>query len=313
MNELIHLRSIDDLKHLKTSSSLKILGGGSNILLTKNVEHPIVKMEIQGIEIFNDTDDEVMVRVGGGIIWSNLVNWALEHNLAGIENLSLIPGTVGAAPIQNIGAYGVELKDVFVSLSAWNIDKKELQVFHREQCRFAYRNSIFKQELKNKYIICSVDLRLQKQAIINRNYGAINQKLELKNISEPTIRDISEAVIEIRREKLPDPAIIGNAGSFFKNVLVEYDQFIKLYEKFETVPHFIQENGKVKIPSGWLIESCGWKGKQLGNVACYKDQALVIVNCGHATGKEILNFAEMVFESVLDKFGIQLEPEVNIW
>lgn len=312
-NELIHIRSLDDLTSLNSSSPLKILGGGSNVLLTKNADHPVVRMEIQGIDIFQDSENEVLVRVGGGVIWNDLVNWALEHNLAGIENLSLIPGTVGAAPIQNIGAYGVELKDVFISLMAWNLDKTQLEVFDREQCRFAYRNSIFKQELKNKFIICSVDLKLQKQATINRSYGAINQRLELKNILHPGIKEISEAVIEIRNEKLPDPKLIGNAGSFFKNVLVEEDRFKKLHEKFAAMPYFIQDDGMVKIPSGWLIESCGWKGRQLGNVACYKNQALVIINCGQATGKEILNFAELITHSVFEKFGLQLEPEVNIW
>lgn len=311
--ELIHIRCIDDLSQIQASAPIKILGAGSNILLTKNIEQAIVKMEIQGIDIIDENKDAVYIRIGGGVIWHDLVLWALQHNLAGIENLSLIPGTVGAAPIQNIGAYGVEIKDVFISLQAWNIEKSQMETFSHDQCNFSYRNSIFKQTLKDKYVICFVTLQLQKNAIINKSYGAINQKLNTKNIEHPGIRDISEAVIEIRNEKLPDPKLIGNAGSFFKNVLISYEQYMKLQQDFDEMPHYLQKDGMVKIPAGWLIESCGWKGKQIGQVACFNKQALVITNSGNASGSEILNFSKSVASSVFEKFGLHLEAEVNIW
>lgn len=291
---------------------LFILGGGSNILLAKDLDNLVLKNEINGIEIIRDFKHCVHVAIGGGENWHKVVLWAIKNNLGGIENLSLIPGTVGAAPIQNIGAYGVELKDVFINLDAIFLKDGSKKVFHKKHCDFGYRDSIFKRSLKGKVLISKVVLKLTKKHRINSSYGAIQAILENNKIKNPGIQDISKAVIQIRSSKLPDPAIIGNAGSFFKNPEISKSAFLKLQKKFPDIVFYQLPNGKVKIPAGWLIEKDGWKGKQVGNTGNHAKQALVIVNYGKASGLEIEAHANRVMLSVKKKFGIQLQAEVNI-
>ena len=292
-------------------NQLLILGGGSNMLFTKNFDGLIIKISIPGIS-FTTQGDEVLVTAGGGIVWDDLVKYCVAHGFAGIENLSLIPGTVGASPIQNIGAYGVELKDIFHSCTAFEIATSELKIFNYADCNFSYRDSIFKNELKGKYIIVSVIFHLSKQVNLQTYYGAITAELANRNITAPTIADISKVVSHIRVSKLPDPKTIGNAGSFFKNPVIEAHQFNELVKHFEDVVSYPVPNGKVKLAAGWLIEQCGFKGKVVGETGTWKNQALVLVNHGHATGQEVYNFSEQIIKKVYTKFNIKLEREVNI-
>lgn len=290
-----------------------ILGGGSNMLLANDMKALVIKNNILGKTIVEETTDEVLLSIGGGENWHSLAQWCVSRNYGGIENLSLIPGTVGAAPIQNIGAYGVELKDVFHSLEAVDLETGEMTTFDKQACQFAYRDSIFKQKLKGKYCITKVVLRLQKTAHqIHLKYGAIKKMLEEKGIQQPNIQDMSEVIIAIRSSKLPDPAILGNSGSFFKNPEIERSQFEELQEAFPTIVFYDLPDGKVKVPAGWLIEQCGWKGKRVGETGAYAKQALVLVNYGKATGQEIWQLAMNIVESVKNKFGIELNPEVNV-
>ena len=291
---------------------LLVLGGGSNILFTRDFDGLIIKMSIPGISIIPANSDEIIVSSGAGVVWNDLVNYCVSNGFAGIENLSLIPGTVGASPIQNIGAYGVELKDVFHSCKAYNISTGEPRIFSFDDCRFGYRDSIFKNELKNKYIITAVNFKLTKNGHINTQYGAIKEELAKRNIIDPDISDISEVVASIRVSKLPDPSTIGNAGSFFKNPVIEQDEFQRLVRQFPDIVNFPAPGGKIKIAAGWLIEQCGFKGKVVGNTGTWKNQALVIVNHGGATGHEVYSFSEQIIEKVDAKFGIRLEREVNI-
>ena len=292
---------------------VRVLGGGSNILLTGDLPGLTIKNEIGGIQIFLENELEVLVKIGGGVVWHDLVLWAVEQGLGGIENLSLIPGTVGAAPIQNIGAYGVELKDVFHSLDAFDLETGEFRSFNLEECRFGYRDSVFKRELKGRFCIVHVYLRLQKSPKTNTAYGDIQRTLAEMGIENPTIRDVSNAVVHIRQSKLPDPAVIGNAGSFFKNPELEAADFQRFSEKFPAAPRYPQPDGRVKIPAGWLIEQAGWKGQRFGDAGCHAKQALVLVNYGEAKGGDILDLAEKIQASLLEKFGIALTPEVNVW
>jgi len=294
------------------SAPIFVLGGGSNLLLTKDLNATVLYNQIKAIEIVQENDTTVQIKVGGGVVWDDCVSWAVEHGYGGIENLSLIPGSVGAAPIQNIGAYGVELKDVFVLLEAIDLETGEKKLFTKKECAFGYRNSIFKSEYKGAYFITYVHLQLQKQPVLNLSYGAILDKLKEKNIDKPTILDVSNTVKEIRKTKLPDPAEIGNSGSFFKNPVVSKQEFQRLENEFKDLRYYAQEDGKYKIPAGWLIEQCGWKGKRIGNTGSYAKQALVIVNYGGATGDEVEQHALNVKKSVYAKFGILLEAEVNI-
>jgi UDP-N-acetylmuramate dehydrogenase len=291
-----------------------ILGGGSNLLLTKDFERVVLKNEIKGKRISSfDEDNKVLLTVGGGENWHELVLYSLANGLGGIENLSLIPGTVGAAPIQNIGAYGVELCDVFNHLEAVHLQTGEKRLFNKEECQFAYRNSIFKQELKGQYCITAVGLiltRCEHQCSIS--YGAIQQELALRGVNDPTPKDISDVVISIRSRKLPDPSVLGNSGSFFKNPVVSTDVFDQLLAKYPSMPHYMLGNQQVKIPAGWLIEQAGWKGKRIGDAGTYDKQALVLVNHGHATGKGLWFFAQLLIKAVKAKFGIELRPEVNV-
>ena len=309
--------SVAELRELILDPALKslpkfILGGGSNILFTQDFNGLIIRNRIRGIEITDETDDHGRVKAGAGEVWHSFVLWTLDHNLAGLENLSLIPGSVGAAPIQNIGAYGVEIKDTFYELEAMSLEDGSLTTFSREECKFGYRDSIFKREAKNKFVIVSVTFQLSKKPALNTSYGAIEQELKAMNVQNAGISEISQAVINIRSSKLPDPAKIGNAGSFFKNPEVEISIFEKLKSEYPDLVGYKTGNNKMKLAAGWLIEQCGWKGKVSGHVGMHKQQALVLVNYGGATGSELIQHARAVQSSVREKFGVELEMEVNV-
>lgn len=311
--------SISSIKQLKEvlateiakTNSILIMGGGSNILFTEQYPGLVILNKIMGIEFTDGGEDAALLKVGGGEVWQDLVDFTLKQNLGGLENLSLIPGSVGAAPIQNIGAYGVELKEVMESLTAIELVTGKERIFSNAECDFGYRNSVFKKELKDKYLIANVSLRLSKKPVLNTSYEAINSLLNEKGISKPTVRDVSTAVIEIRQSKLPDPAKLGNAGSFFKNPLVDKIDYEGLKLLFSNIPGYT--NGEqVKIPAAWLIEQCGWKGRRFGNVGVHDKQPLVLVNYGDGKGEDIKNLAEDIKVSVADKFGIELEAEIRI-
>jgi UDP-N-acetylmuramate dehydrogenase len=290
-----------------------ILGGGSNLLFTKaKLEYLVLKNNIPGIRKIREDQDHVYICAGAGENWHGLVQYCIAHNYGGIENLSLIPGNTGAGPMQNIGAYGVELKDTFYELEALHIHDKRKDIFNAEQCRFGYRESVFKKELKGQYIITSVTLRLDKKPKFNTAYGAIGQELDKMGIKELSLEAIGKAVCNIRTSKLPDPAQIGNAGSFFKNPEITVQKFQTLLTRFPSMVNYPLANGNVKLAAGWLIEQCGWKGKSAGNAGVHSLQALVLVNNGKARGEEIYNLSQQVLDSVQEKFDILLEREVNI-
>ncbi len=306
--------SLDELRQaIRQPAPLLVLGGGSNIVFTRDVEGMVIKNTIRGMEVVQESEDKVFVKVGAGERWHDFVLWAVEQDFGGIENLSLIPGTVGAAPIQNIGAYGVELKDVFVSLEAMDITAGTMRVFEYAECRFGYRDSIFKHEEKGRWCITSVTFSLTRnEHHLNTSYGDIQRTLAQMNVVQPTVADVSQAVIAIRSSKLPDPAVIGNCGSFFKNPETDRSVLDHLRLHHPQAPHYDLPDGRVKIPAGWLIEQCGWKGKRVGHTGCYEKQALVLVNYGGATGEEVRNLAYAIINSVEKTFAIRLEPEVNI-
>lgn len=312
-----HLYRISDFDELKLAvcylENPLILGGGSNVLPIGDLKRNMIRVELKGIEIEERIGEEPLVHVAAGENWHQFVLWTLEKGLGGVENLSLIPGTVGAAPLQNIGAYGVELESIFESLEALRIGDGELVTFKKADCDFGYRDSIFKREAKDKYVVTSISLRLQRHHKLNTSYGAIQELLSERSISAPTIRDVSDAVMHIRQSKLPDPDQIGNAGSFFKNPIIPKEQFEALKEQFPKIPGYPASEKTVKIPAGWLIEQAGWKGKSVGNAGSYEKQALVIVNHGGATGEEIWEFAQLIIKSVDQLYGIELSPEVNVW
>jgi UDP-N-acetylmuramate dehydrogenase len=289
-----------------------IIGGGSNLLLTKDFDGIVLRNEILGKTIKEETAEHVVVKVGGGENWHEFVLWAVEKNFGGIENMSLIPGSVGASPMQNIGAYGVEIKDVFDHLFAYHIETGETHRFSLEECQFGYRESVFKRALKNQYVISEVCFRLEKNRKVNTTYGAIEQELKKMGISSPTIRDVSNAVIAIRQSKLPNPAELGNAGSFFKNPVVEENIANKILEDYPSAPVYPAENGKKKLAAGWLIEQAGWKGKTIGTCGVHKLQALVLVNYGGSTGEQIYDLSSSIISDIQEKFGVTLEREVNI-
>lgn len=290
-----------------------ILGGGSNILFTQDMPGLVIRNRIGGISVVRRFKNRVWVRVGGGEVWHDFVQWAVAQDFGGVENLSLIPGSVGAAPVQNIGAYGVELKDVFVGLEAIDLGTGQKQYFSRAACRFGYRDSFFKHEGKGRYCITSVTLSLSTQRHrLNTSYGDIRKTLETMGVQHPTVAAISEAVIRIRSSKLPDPAVIGNCGSFFKNPETERAVLERIQQTHPNAPHYPLPDGRVKIPAGWLIEQCGWKGKRVGNTGSYEKQALVLVNYGGATGQEVKNLAMAIIDSVEKAFGVRLEAEVNM-
>lgn len=310
--------SIEELNALLNDSPLTthysplILGGGSNVLLTKDVDGLVLKNELSGIEKVGEDEDHVYIKSGAGENWHQFVLYCLKNNYAGVENLALIPGSVGASPMQNIGAYGVELKDVFHSLEAFHIKEKAVHTFSLNDCRFGYRESVFKHHLKGQFIITSVTYKLFKKPIYNTSYGAIHQELENMGVKELNIQTISQAVINIRSSKLPDWKLIGNAGSFFKNPEIDKNQYEDLKKLHPAMVAFPLPNGNVKLAAGWLIEQCGWKGYRNGDAGCYPKQALVLVNYGTATGREIFELSEMILQSVKQKFCITLEREVNI-
>lgn len=291
-----------------------ILGGGSNILITRDLDVLVIKNEMKGISVIGEDAGFARVRVNGGENWHQFVQWAVARGWGGVENLSLIPGTVGAAPMQNIGAYGVEIKDVVLHVEALDLETGSISVFQKEECRFGYRHSIFKEAgYKNRFFILSVTLQLDKHPQVNTRYADVEKKLLEQHIEHPGIMDVHRAVIEIRQNKLPDPARLGNAGSFFKNPVLTEKNYQKLQSIKPDAPHYTFQPGLVKVPAGWLIDQAGWRGRKAGRVGCYEKQALVIVNLGGATGAEIRDFALTVQEDVRQKFGIQLEPEINIW
>lgn len=315
-------------KHFVTVSTLKeltavlehtnypekfILGGGSNLLLTKNVDALIIHINIKGITICSETEDHVFVQANAGENWHEFVLWSLQRNFGGLENLSLIPGNVGTSPIQNIGAYGVELKDVFYSCEAININTKNTETFSNADCEFGYRNSIFKQDAKGQYIITSVTFKLTKHNhALHTNYGAIKNELEVMGVSQPTITDISKAVITIRNSKLPNPKEIGNSGSFFKNPVISTSKYKTLLQQFPDMPCYKVSENEVKIPAGWLIEQAGFKGKRLDNYGVHQKQALVLVNYGGAKGSDIFKLSQIIQKTVKRIFNITIESEVNI-
>jgi UDP-N-acetylmuramate dehydrogenase len=295
----------------KSSDPLLVLGGGSNILFTKNFDGWVIKNDLKGIEVINRDNNFIYVKAMAGENWHQLVLYCVENGYAGMENLSLIPGNVGASPMQNIGAYGVELKDVFYELEAYHIADKKIVRFNNKDCAFGYRESVFKRALKNQYIILSVTYQLRKEPVYNTSYGAIDQELAAMKISTLSIKAISDAVINIRSSKLPDPKKIGNAGSFFKNPVIPTKQFDLLKKSFPELPGYTN-NEDVKLPAGWLIERAGWKGFRNGDAGCYDKQALVLVNYGKASGAEIYELSSKIIHSVQEKFRITLEREVNI-
>lgn len=312
--EFIQVNSVEDLISIENKYKKKIklfIGGGSNILFTKNFKGLVVHINIKGIHLKKIDEHFCEVKAMAGENWSELVNWCLEKNLGGIENLSLIPGNVGAAPIQNIGAYGVELKDVFISCEVLDLESNKIRIFSSQDCKFGYRDSIFK---KNKsLIVISVKMKLTtKNHIINSSYGGINDQLKKLNINKPSINDISSVVCKIRTKKLPDPNTIGNAGSFFKNPIVNSEKIYWLKEKFDNVPNYKINENQYKIPAAWLIEKSGFKGKSFGNYGVHITQPLVLINYGNANGENIHKLALSIKEVILKLFKIQLETEVNI-
>jgi UDP-N-acetylmuramate dehydrogenase len=309
LNELIEFNQPSNTNH---QPSKLILGGGSNILLTKSFDGLVLKNEIQGIEKIREDEGHVYVKASAGVNWHQLVVHCINNNWAGMENLSLIPGNTGASPMQNIGAYGVEIKDVFYELEAFHLEEKKIVTFNLKDCEFGYRESVFKRKFKNQFVIISVTYRLSKKPVFNTSYGAIEQELETMGVKELSIQAISQAVINIRSSKLPDPAVIGNAGSFFKNPEIASNEFAILKDNFPTIVGYKLPNGNVKLAAGWLIEQCGWKGYRNGDAGCHAKQALVLVNYGNATGAEIYALSTSIINSVEEKFGVGLEREVNI-
>ena len=290
-----------------------VLGGGSNVLFTRDVDGVVLRNEARGIELVDEDEDYVYVRAGAGEVWQEFVEHCLGRDWAGVENLSLIPGSVGAAPMQNIGAYGVELKEVFYELEARHIEERKVYTFTLNDCEFGYRESVFKRRFRDQFVILSVTFRLFKKPVFHTAYGAIRQELDRMGVKELSIQAVSAAVVAIRRSKLPDPAVIGNAGSFFKNPTIPDEQFDLLQAEYpEIVGYHNNGTDTTKLAAGWLIEQCGWKGYRRGDAGVHDRQALVLVNYGGATGQEIYALSEEVLQSVREKFGVELEREVNI-
>ncbi|TVZ55329.1 UDP-N-acetylmuramate dehydrogenase [Lutibacter sp. Hel_I_33_5] len=310
----ISINSVYELQQLlKTEKDIFLISGGSNMLLTNDIKKLVVHLDIKGISIDRENHDDVYLTVNAGENWHEFVLWCVSQNYGGLENLSLIPGNVGTCPIQNIGAYGVEVKDTITRVEAIDIETGKLIEFSNAECNFGYRNSIFKNEVKGKYILTSVSFLLtKKEHQLNTSYGAIETELTSKNIKTPTLKDISDAIISIRKSKLPDPKEIGNSGSFFKNPVISKKHFDKLKEKFPKIPSYTISETEIKVPAGWLIEQSGFKGKRFGEFGVHEKQALVLVNYGNANGKEIFELAEKIQKKIKQNFEIDLEIEVNI-
>ena len=312
----VEVSSVYDLKNNLQNPDFQhinklFLGGGSNILLTKNYDGLVIKINLKGIQKVSENEVHVYIQAGAGESWHQLVMYCVENQYAGMENLSLIPGTVGAAPMQNIGAYGVEIKDIFEELQALNLATLEIETFKLEDCHFGYRESIFKHEAKDKYVITSVTFKLNKIPVFKTSYGDIQKTLEEMNIQHLSIKAVSDAVVSIRKSKLPDPAEIGNSGSFFKNPEIPKAQYDDLKARFENIPSYPINENTLKIPAGWLIEQAGWKGYRDGEIGVHARQALVLVNYGGGTGEQIKALSAKIQASVLEKFGISLSTEVN--
>lgn len=314
--KFVAVHSVSELKNILEQNKNQqkfILGGGSNMLLTKNIEALVIHIDLKGKKIIREDADSVWVESQAGENWHEFVLWTIDQNFGGLENMSLIPGNVGTTPVQNIGAYGTEIKDTFVSCEAINIDNQEMRTFTNEECRFGYRESVFKNEVKDKYIIVSAVFKLTKRNHkINTSYGDIQAELAKNNITTPGLKDVSNAVIAIRKSKLPDPAELGNSGSFFKNPILLKSDFEQIHQKFPEMRFFDISETEVKVPAGWLIEQAGLKGKRFGDAGVHKNQALVLVNYGNATGQEILDVSKTVQNTVFNTFGIHIEAEVNI-
>ena len=311
--QFIALHAEDEIAEVADLSPLRhVLGGGSNVLLTKPVEGLVIRNELKGIVSLKEDANHIWVKAAAGEAWHDLVLYAIGNNFGGIENLALIPGTVGASPIQNIGAYGVEVRETIDTVYCWHWEEKRMIALSNEECEFGYRDSIFKHGMKDKVLVTSVVFKLSKHPEFRTAYGAITQELEVMNLP-PSVNNIAQAVINIRRSKLPDPAIIGNAGSFFKNPAISKNLYNTLHERHAQLPSYPVDEDHVKVPAGWLIEYCGWKGKRIDDAGVHAKQALVLVNYAHAKGIEILRLSEAVIQSVKAEFGIELEREVQIW
>lgn len=314
--QFIDLYSETELSALLKKSANQpkfILGGGSNILFTKDIDALVIHVNLKGKKIIKENDNFVWVEAKAGENWHEFVLWTLKQNFGGLENLSLIPGNVGTTPIQNIGAYGVEIKNSFISCEALEIKTQKQVTFSKEECKFGYRESIFKKEAKEQYVITTVTFKLtKKKHQINTSYGTIDTELQRQNILNPSLQDISNAVITIRKSKLPDPKELGNSGSFFKNPIILKNNFEEIQRKIPDIPYYIISETEVKVPAGWLIEQAGFKGKRFGNAGVHKNQALVLVNYGHATGEEILTLSKNIQNNIFETFGIVIENEVNI-
>jgi UDP-N-acetylmuramate dehydrogenase len=314
--EFVTVHSTDELIEIlqqHTASKKFILGGGSNMLLTQDIDALVIHLDLKGKKVIDENDDFVWVESQAGENWHEFVLWTIDQNFGGLENLSLIPGNVGTTPIQNIGAYGVEIKDTFVLCEAIHIETQELLVFTNEKCKFGYRESIFKNEIKDEFIITSVVFKLTKRHHkLNTSYGAIEAELEKQHIKNPSLKDVSNAVIAIRQSKLPNPKELGNSGSFFKNPVILKSDFEKIQQKFPDMPHYVVSETEVKVPAGWLIEQAGFKGKRFGDAGIHKNQALVLVNYGNATGQEILAVSKNIQKTIFETYGISIEAEVNV-
>lgn len=314
--QFVAVHNSDELKtilHDHSSEPKFILGGGSNMLLTQDIQALVIHVDLKGKKVIKEDDDFAWVESQAGENWHEFVLWTIGQDFGGLENMSLIPGNVGTTPVQNIGAYGTEIKDTFVSCDAMDIATQQIKTFSKEECNFGYRESIFKHEAKDQYVITSVVFKLTKRNHkINTSYGDILKELEKQNVSTPTVKDVSNAVIAIRQSKLPDPKELGNSGSFFKNPIIPKEQYEKAHAQHPEMPHYVVSETEVKVPAGWLIERAGFKGKRFGDAGIHKNQALVLVNYGNATGQEILNVSKDIQATILKEFGIAIEAEVNV-
>jgi UDP-N-acetylmuramate dehydrogenase len=314
--QFIAVHTVEELKtvlHENQNQKKFILGGGSNMLLTQDIQALVIHIDLKGKRILKEDDDFVWVESMAGENWHEFVLWTIDQNFGGLENMSLIPGNVGTTPVQNIGAYGTEIKDTFVSCEAVNIATQELKTFNKDDCRFGYRESVFKQEAKDQFVITTVVFKLTKRNHkINTSYGDITKELEKQNVVVPTLKDVSNAVIAIRQSKLPDPKELGNSGSFFKNPIISKAAYEKAHALHPEMPHYVVSETEVKVPAGWLIERAGFKGKRFGDAGIHKNQALVLVNYGNATGQEILAVSKDIQATILKEFGIAIEAEVNV-
>jgi len=313
----VEINSVADFLELIKTDTYKnnphlIIGGGSNILFTQNFNGIVIKNNLKGIGLINENADEIIVKAAAGENWHEFVLWCIEKNYCGLENLSLIPGCVGASPMQNIGAYGVEIKDVFYELEAINATTGETKIFTKADCEFGYRESVFKTKFKGQFLISSVSFKLNKHANLNTTYGAINSELDAMKITQPSVKDVSNAVIAIRQSKLPDPKVTGNAGSFFKNPEVTKEKFDSLKKSFDNIISYPLAKGNFKLAAGWLIEQCGLKGFERNGAAVHSKQALVLINKDNCNGKAVFELSDYVLQKVFDKFGVTLEREVNI-